>query len=270
MARKRNRSRREEEHGDKYSFLFDTDADPFAGEADDPFAFFGDDEAQEDFTLGGMFALDADENPLQQRILKPRITVFDSKNITRKNAKKFAKEIKINKGYRADAIVSGSFVFGDFFEEYLRVHNLTTPRITFATLSLSKDNIDSIARMLNEGIVGEVLLIFSAYFYSCEARTDGLIPYIFEALDKDDRLQIAVAGSHIKVTLFEDSEGNKIVCHGSANLRSSANIEQICVEENPALFDFYTEAFDKIVERYHIIEKPIRHGQLYNLIDTTL
>ena len=56
--------------------------------------------------------------------------------------------------------------------------------------------------------------------------------------------------------------------HGSANLRSSANIEQFTIEDNPELFDFYEELQDNILDHYKTINKPIRVSKLWNLITT--
>lgn len=57
--------------------------------------------------------------------------------------------------------------------------------------------------------------------------------------------------------------GRKILIHGSANLRSSGNIEQFTAEENPELYDFYDENFTKILDTYATIRKPIRHTRLW-------
>jgi hypothetical protein len=44
--------------------------------------------------------------------------------------------------------------------------------------------------------------------------------------------------------IFETYCGMKIVIHGSANLRSSDNIEQIDIEENEELFNYSDEFFE--------------------------
>ena len=46
--------------------------------------------------------------------------------------------------------------------------------------------------------------------------------------------------------------------HGSANLRSSGNIEQFTIEENPELYEFYEEKYSKIIEKYATINHSIR------------
>lgn len=67
-----------------------------------------------------------------------------------------------------------------------------------------------------------------------------------------------MAGIHTKTVHFETLGGRKIVMHGSANLRSSGNIEQFTMEENPELYDFYDERFRGIIDKYATIRKPVR------------
>ena len=56
-----------------------------------------------------------------------------------------------------------------------------------------------------------------------------------------------------------------MVLHGSSNLRSSGNIEQFTIEENPELYDFYKELFDKIIVECGL--SNIKRGKdLFNLI----
>ena len=85
----------------------------------------------------------------------------------------------------------------------------------------------------------------------------ALIPYIYRQLDIDNRLQLAVANVHTKTAQLETAGGKKIIAHGSANLRSSGSIEQFTIEENPELYDFYDEMFNRILERYATIRKAV-------------
>ena len=91
--------------------------------------------------------------------------------------------------------------------------------MTISTLSLSQDNIDSLANLLDWGYIDELNLIVSAYWFSHERWS--LVPYCYERLDKEDKFQLAVAGIHTKTCQFETLGGKRIVIHGSANLRSS-------------------------------------------------
>lgn len=120
-------------------------------------------------------------------------------------------------------------------------------------LSMSENNVDSLANLLNGGYVDSLDLIVSDYFFSHERR--NLVPYMYQELDKDDKFQLAASSTHCKLCLIETHCGMKIVMHGSANLRSSSNIEHICIEENPALYDFNMEFQAAIIEKYKTIRK---------------
>lgn len=248
------------------SFDFGEETDLFLN----PFTSEEDEEEDDDFDRTIFDEDEAGGGPFATRYLKPKVTFFNADQITSDNARKLAHDIgEIREGHRVDTIISGSFIFGDFFEQYLREHNLTTERMVVATLSLSKDNVDSFARLLREGVVKHLDLIVSSYFYANERHTGGLIPYIVEELDLlsgGDRFQLAVCGSHCKITLFETDKGDKIVAHGSANLRSSANIEQVCIEGNSELYSFYLDAFDNIIDRYKTINREIRYTELFEVV----
>jgi hypothetical protein len=56
-------------------------------------------------------------------------------------------------------------------------------------------------------------------------------------------------------------DGRKIVIEGSANLRSSGNIESITVEECPEWFDVNRELLTGILERYKTIRKPLSEAE---------
>lgn len=172
------------------------------------------------------------------------------------NALRLAREIKMSQGMRSDVFVSGNFIFGDYIEAFMTVNNCHTDEMTISTLSMSQDNVDSLRTLMEKGYIDNLNLILSAYFYANERNS--LIPYIYQELDFDDRLQLAICGSHTKTVHFKTMGGKYICIHGSANLRSSANIEQFTIEDNKELFDFYDERFRNILEKYATIRKPLR------------
>ena len=95
----------------------------------------------------------------------------------------------------------------------------------------------------------------SAYFYSHERHS--LIPYIYEQLD-NGAFQLAVARAHTKTCQILTKGGKKIVIHGSANMRSSQNIEQFTIEENKPLYDFYEAYFEELLDKHKTINYGIR------------
>ena len=80
----------------------------------------------------------------------------------------------------------------------------------------------------------------------------------------DNRFQLAVAGVHTKTVHFRTYDGMSMVIHGSANLRSSGNVEHITIEENEQMYTFYDNEFKQISETYATIRKPLRHSKAWD------
>lgn len=218
-----------------------------------------------DFDPGAFTIAAMDLEEIEPRYTKPNLRVVRQSHIMYENAVKLAKELRVDFGHRSNALLAGSFIFGDFIEAFFTTHQIKTAELTISTLSISQDNVDSLANLLNWGYVDKLSIVISAYFYYNEIRQ--LIPYIYKTLDIDDRFQLAVAGIHTKTCQFETTGGRKIIIHGSANLRSSGNIEQMVIEENPEFFDFMKAEMDIILNRYETIKKPIRNSELWNRVN---
>ena len=196
-------------------------------------------------------------NPPKQREIPERFLKYEY-------AADLAKAIKPETGMRCFAVLDGKFIAGDFIEAFVYEHNLHIKRMVISTLSMSENNVDSLANLMNTGYVDALDLIVSDYFFSHERR--NLVPYLYQELDKDDRFQFAAASTHCKLCLIETHCGLKIVMHGSANLRSSSNIEHICIEESPELYDFNFEFQVAILEKYKTIKKSVRRSDLWQAV----
>lgn len=214
-----------------------------------------------DIDLDLMEFLPSDETE-ETRYTLPKVVPMREDFVLYDNAQKMARELRLGFGERFDAFVSGSFIFGDFIEAYLTTQNACAKRMTISTLSMSQNNVDSLHTLMEKGYIEELNLIISVYFWGNERSS--LIPYIYKQLDIGDRFQLAVAGVHTKTVNFETLGGRKIVLHGSANLRSSGNIEQFTMEENPELYDFYDEHFNRILDKYATIRKPIHNSKAWD------
>ena len=180
------------------------------------------------------------------------------------NAIKLANDILIKENQRAHIILSGNFKMGDFIEAFIQNKNIKTKKLILSTLSMSQNNIDSLFNLVKHGYVESIDLVISDYFFAHE-RTQ-LIQYMLDILDVDDKFNMAVAGSHTKICLFESINKRKYIIHGSANLRSSGCIEQITIEENKELYDFYFEHHNKIIKEYSVINKSIRRTKLWQVV----
>lgn len=204
---------------------------------------------------------EAEEYDEETRYTKPKIFKKPKGFFAYDNALKLAGDLRLDFGERAEIIVNGSFIFGDFLEAYIIKQQACCKKLVISTLSLNQNNVDSLHNLLTHGWIKHLDLVISHYFYSMERH--GLIPYIYRQLDIENRFQLAVAFTHTKTVHFETLGGRKVVMHGSANLRSSGNLEQFTIEENAELYDFYDEAFSKIIAKYATIKDAPNRTQMW-------
>ena len=106
-------------------------------------------------------------------------------------------------------------------------------------------------------------LLVSDFYFSHERKV--LVEYILKTL-KHELFYFAVAGIHTKITLIATECGQYIVIGGSANLRSSLNIEQITIDNNKLLYDFHKEWVSIILNKYHVNHKMLRRGKLWQQV----
>ncbi len=199
------------------------------------------------------------------RILKPTLNK-EIKDCYLKydNAAKLAESIDLSANFRYFVIVNGAFIFGDFLDAFLCVNDMIAWEMTVSTLSLSEENIYCFADLLNNGWIRKLNMVVSHYFYANYRKT--LIPLMYELLDKEDRFQLSICSTHCKLVLIETVDERFYVIHGSANLRSSQNLEQIVIEENKELYDFNHEYHTALIEKYKTINKPIRSKLLWQVV----
>ena len=185
--------------------------------------------------------------PAKSRMLHPRLIVYE-------HAQALARDLGplATPGARAHVVLAGNFIFGDFLEAWIVANDWLIPDLHVATLSLSGPNLDSLANLLHGDYVQRLHLYVSDYWFAHERR--DLVPYAYQELDLGaDRFQLTVTGSHAKVALIETADGAAYVLHGSANLRSSASIEQLAIEHDPALLAFHRDWLQALEAQYHTI-----------------
>lgn len=199
-----------------------------------------------------------------ERYCKPAMS--RSKNVKYKNASQLSKAIEIKQNERYFCIIDGSFIFGDFIEAFIYDRAMQVKELTLSTLSMSQENIDSFYNLMSKGYIEKLNIIVSDFFYSHERH--NLVKYMYDKLDIDNRFQLSVCRTHTKICMFETemNGGRKYVIHGSANLRSSDNIEQFMIEENSELYDFNYIFHKKIIDNFATIKKSLRGEKLFNLI----
>lgn len=188
------------------------------------------------------------------RYMKPR--VYKRKTLKAKYAKDLADSINIEKGSTHYVFLGGRFVFGDFLHDLIVKHDAHITKMHIATLSMSYENVTSLRDLILGDFVDSLDLHVSIYFYAHERR--AMVPFIYESLDIDNKFQMVVSANHTKLCLLETEGGRKITIHGSANLRSSDNLEQIEITEDAELYDFNRQYLDELAEKYRTINKPVR------------
>lgn len=197
------------------------------------------------------FSILEDETPT--RIMRPKITknaIYNCSDF--KHARDLAEKISLERDTRTTCIVPGNFIFGDLPEALVMCRGIDLKNIYCSTLSLSENNVDSFKNLLLFRNVEHINLMLSAYFYS-HYKFD-LIPYLYQELDIDNKLQVAFTNTHMKIMLLESRKGTHYVLTGSANLRSSNSLEQFDFEENGELFEFYKAMFDSLIDKYKTID----------------
>jgi hypothetical protein len=187
------------------------------------------------------------------RYIKPKFYSKPAK-ADYKNARQLVSEIHLSPGEQFHAIVKGDFIFGDFLEALIYDKNITVKNMYISTLSMSQNNIDSLAGLLDDGRIEKLTCVLSNYFYSHEKHR--LIKYMLENMDKGDKFDLLILRNHTKITLMEVSN-IKLVMSGSANLRSSESVEQFVLQESADLYTFYQDWFE-LNRQHSIIDREVK------------
>lgn len=206
---------------------------------------------------------DMNDEEHECRYIRPVMRPIPRRAVKYDKAAAFARELgMLNEGERIDTIISGKFIMGDFIEAYFVEHDMHTERLLISTLSYNENNVDSLRNLLEGGYVDRLDMVVSAYFFAHERNT--LIRYAYEQLDDEsNRFQLAVCNAHSKTYQWITDEGQHIVCHGSANLRSGANFENMVFEENAQTFQFFADFYDDILRLYPTIQKGKKYTRTW-------
>lgn len=224
-----------------------------------------------EFCLDG-FEPSSKVEPTETAIFNKPI-VFTPQECSYEYAEDFARAVDLANGRETFAFVSGNFVFGDFVEALVDLGKLSVRRMGIQTLSLNDENIDSIRNIVEMEGVERLDLVLSDYWYAHERKEGGLVGYLFEELDLDGLdLHVAFCGTHAKVWTIETRVGNVLTVHGSANLRSSGNIEQVCISPDRGLYEFCQKFLERMVDVYDVVNqdarkrKSVRRSRLWQAV----
>lgn len=182
--------------------------------------------------------------------------------------------MEIAPGVECFAFVSGNFVFGDLIEALVAAGKLTVRTMGIQTLSMSDENIDSVVNVLQmQPDFNRLDCVLSDYWFAHERKKGGLVDYLFNEWDIADLdLRVGFCGTHAKVTTIETLDGLKVTFHGSANLRSSGNVEQVAISTDPELYDFCAGTLQKMLDVFDVVNqgarsfKSVRRKKLWNAV----
>lgn len=134
---------------------------------------------------------------------------------------------------RLHVLLAGDFVFCDLLAAIIAKRG-TPRRLVCATLSLSRDNLATLAALVEaRGFALDLLL--SHYFSKTSRDIWGAALALAE---REPRVRVRATRSHCKVTLFDYPEA-PLVIESSANLRSSSNLEQASFFVCRDLYEFH-------------------------------
>lgn len=227
-----------------------------------------------DFSLDDIDRAGSDDGIETCRYSRPKMYDNVLGTVEYEHAADMAEEIEFSQGMREFVFVSGNFIFGDLLEALVDAGKIAPKHITIQTLSLSEENIDSSRNLVDLcPYLESIRIILSVYFWGHEHRPGQLVPYLYEQLDLPDiEFDCAFASIHTKIISIETLRGNHIVIDGSANLRSSRNIEQLRIECDDELFNYVEDFSDKIFKAYSVLNKelqrpkPVRGNRLWGAV----
>jgi hypothetical protein len=148
-------------------------------------------------------------------------------------------------GETTHCILKGDFVLGDLLP-YLLEDGWVCPHMRVATLGMSVENGKTLAGLRRSGRVGRLTLVLSHYFEAVNKST--MYQDVMDALD--GQAELVTMRSHAKVICCpreRPGESDWLVMEGSANLRSSDNLEQMTIFNDREVHDFHAEWIDFVL-----------------------
>ena len=149
------------------------------------------------------------------------------------------------KGSALHCVIRGDFIVGDLIDRIIRAKGPAS-NVSLATLSMSEANADQLAKLIEEGLIQSLHIVVSDYFAKVNKE---IFPYCQAKLPTT---RWGIGRVHCKVFCLPCQEETYVI-HGSANMRSSANTENICVENDPELSLFHKQWMEEIPRHSGIV-----------------
>ena len=175
------------------------------------------------------------------------------KNLIRpENAAAIVPHLPTGPDERTHALLRGDFVLFDLIPAIVASFGPVS-HLRIATLGLSAANAHGIARLVTSGRVERVTLVVSHYFQQVDRTT--VYADVCAALTPIGVTPV-VTRNHAKVILLPFREhASRITIEGSANLRSSDNLEQVVVFNSVETHDFHAAWIDDLAN----LARPASH-----------
>ena len=149
-------------------------------------------------------------------------------------------------GESLHCLLTGTFDFMLVLACVIRSRPAACDVLRVTTLAFSRRNTQELARLLDERLVGRLVLLTSDFMAKSNA---AIYQGAVEELAKARGQTVASARCHAKVACLSFSDGLRLVFEGSANLRTNRNREQLTVTRDRALHDWHAAWIDELAGR---------------------
>jgi hypothetical protein len=190
----------------------------------------------------GAFALEANRfRVIKRREARERAGI--RKLIRPENAAAVVAHLPAGPEERTHALLRGDFVLCDMIPAII-AETGPLDHVRIATLGMSAANAAQLARLVRAGQIQRLTLVVSHYFQQVDRTT--VFAAVCDELAPLGAMPI-VTRNHAKVILLPAlRHPHRLVIEGSANLRSSDNLEQVVIFNDQDTHDFHATWIDDL------------------------
>lgn len=210
-------------------------------------------EVQLETSLDGLDELLSREQPAPQFAMPANLFLFQAAKKKDASARRGIKELirpenaqcviphLPGRDERTHCLLRGDFVLCDLIPAIIADRGRCVD-LHIATLGLSAANADSLAGLRARGLVDRITIVCSHYF----SQVDKNSTYMQVTTKLEGKATIRVTRSHAKVICIETQAGDCFVIEGSANLRSSDNVEQMVIFNDADLLKWHRAWMEEV------------------------
>lgn len=161
------------------------------------------------------------------------------------NARPIISLLPVEPDDRLHCMLRGDFVLCDLIPLII-ANRGACPHLRVATLGLSASNAEQLANLHAAGLIQRITLVASHYFQQVDKTTTyRQVQSILAGC-----AELVICRSHAKVILIPTVGGDSFAIEGSANLRSSDNLEQMLILNDRETHDFHASWIDALASEY--------------------